>query len=127
MSVRVRSRQLKICKMEYDKHTEDLLRKLTEKSNRSVAQTKELYELCRRDFKKLVALEEKIMRHLVHYSPGDLEEVNKLINAKDSCWYSTERGMEWSKKCSLKFDEFVFKRSKLNRRLRKKKKLGEFK
>lgn len=114
--------------MEYDKPTEDLLDKLVEKSNRSKPQTKLLFELCNENFEELVLLEKQILVHLVHYCPGDREEVDKLLLLKteDNEWYKTKYGKEWMKKCSVRFDGFLLNRSRLNKRLRKKKKLGEF-
>jgi len=47
--------------------------------NRSAHQTKELFEFCDYNIKKLLKLEEKIKNNFIFYSPGTKEEVEKIL------------------------------------------------
>jgi len=64
-------------------NTDELLVMLSYTSNRSLNQTKFLFELCDNDFEKLMKLEACVKRDFTHFCPGDKESVNELVDAWD--------------------------------------------
>jgi len=60
-------------------NTDELLLMLSYIDNRSLNQTKLLFELCDNDFEKLLKLEACVKKTFVSYCPGDKELVNELI------------------------------------------------
>lgn len=63
-----------------DDFTENLLKDLSEQTNRSLRQTKELFELCDKNLSKLVELEEKLANNFVFCCPGDKEYVDYVLS-----------------------------------------------
>jgi hypothetical protein len=57
---------------------------LTSKTNRSNSQTQFLFQLVDGDFEKLKLLEMKIKNCFCFYCPGDVSEVEKLLNMESS-------------------------------------------
>jgi hypothetical protein len=65
---------------EQDKSFEDrVLDKLSDITNRSMAQTRFLYDLLGKDLEKLLLLEEKSKSNTLSYCPGDLESAEKIL------------------------------------------------
>jgi len=64
-------------------NTDELLIMLSCISNRSLNQTKLLFELCDNDFEKLMKVEACVKKTFVSYCPGDKELVNDLVNTWD--------------------------------------------
>ena len=61
----------------------NLLNHLTTLTNRSKAQTQELFELCDFDFLKLLELERKIKSNFIFWCPGDHDAVNLIMTMDD--------------------------------------------
>ena len=72
------------------------LDKLSDVTNRSLGQTKFLFDLCDKDLNKLVCLEQKIANNFLGYCPNDKEEVEKILAmGNGSSWvFSDERYKE---------------------------------
>ena len=64
-----------------------LLDRLTSLTNRSKAQTQELFELCDFNFEKLLTVERKIKNNFVFWCPGDKEAVDYVLGLKDETDY----------------------------------------
>ena len=64
-------------------NNDELLVMLSCVSNRSLNQTKLLFELCDNDFEKLMKVEACVKKTFVSYCPGDKELVNELVNTWD--------------------------------------------
>lgn len=64
-------------------NTDELLVMLSCVSNRSLNQTKLLFELCDNDFEKLLKVEACVKKTFVSYCPGDKELVNELVEKWD--------------------------------------------
>jgi len=79
----------------------DKLDKLSNVTNRSYGQTKFLFDLLDRNFKKLVLLEQKIKNNLLFYCPNDKEECEKVLAMND------ESGWAYSDKKYSKLDDFL--------------------
>ena len=59
--------------------TQEQLKSITDKTNRSFGQTQHLYTLVYGDFEKLKQLEMKIKNCLCFYCPGDRKEVDQIM------------------------------------------------
>ena len=64
-------------------NNDELLVMLSCVSNRSLNQTKLLFDLCDNDFEKLMKVEACVKKTFVSYCPGDKELVNDLVNTWD--------------------------------------------
>jgi len=64
-------------------NNDELLVMLSCVSNRSLNQTKLLFDLCDNDFEKLMKVEACVKKTFVSYCPGDKELVNELVNTWD--------------------------------------------
>jgi len=64
-------------------NNDELLVMLSCVSNRSLNQTKLLFELCDNDFEKLMKVEACVKKTFVSYCPGDKELVNELVDTWD--------------------------------------------
>ena len=60
-------------------NTDELLVMLSFISNRSLNQTKLLFDLCDNDFEKLLKVEACVKKTFVSYCPGDKESVEELV------------------------------------------------
>jgi len=75
--------------------TKDHLDWLTDKTSRSVGQTKMLLELVDNDFEKLVDLEVKIKECFLSYCPSDKESVKEVMDMESkSKWNLNTREYE---------------------------------
>lgn len=63
----------------FKKKEKDILDRLSEVSNRSIEQTKFLFELVDRDLLKLIELEEKLKNNF-QPTPGDKETAKKVLD-----------------------------------------------
>jgi hypothetical protein len=70
--------------------TDELLYRLSNATNRSLAQTKFLFELCDHDLSKLMELEEKLKNNHVFYCPGDKEETEKVLSMENGNFFKVE-------------------------------------
>lgn len=61
----------------------NLMKELTNNTNRSKNQTQFLFELCDFNFEKLVELERKIKNNFIFYCPGDKDELNHILSLGD--------------------------------------------
>lgn len=69
----------------------DFLDDFTSVTNRSVGQTKFLFDLLDGDVNKLVDLEYKLKNNFVSYCPSDKNEVEKVLNMSDGTgWAFTD-------------------------------------
>lgn len=83
--MKLKSGDKRTYKYELDKERLDWL---TDRTNRSLAQTQFLFQLVDGDFDKLKVLEEHLKNCFVAYCPGDTEEVNKVMNMeRKSDWF----------------------------------------
>jgi hypothetical protein len=64
------------------KLTDDQLKNLQDISNRSKSQTEMLYGLVEYNYDKLIELELKIKKNHIFYCPGDLDNINEIINER---------------------------------------------
>lgn len=61
---------------------EQNLKHLADCVNRSDNQIKQLFDLCDKDFDKLLELEAKIKKYFISYCPKDKKEVEEILNLK---------------------------------------------
>lgn len=54
-------------------------RSLVKKTNRHPRQVEFLFELCGRDFQKMLKVEERLKNYFLFYCPGDKEELEKVL------------------------------------------------
>ena len=79
-----------------------LIDKISTVFNRSIQQTNFLFELLGNDFEKLINLELKIKNNFIHYCPGDLEEVDIIMNQETSSeWFKISLFPEGTIKISV--------------------------
>jgi hypothetical protein len=73
---------------------------VTGKTNRHPRQTQSLFELVDGDFGRLLQLESLIKRHFLSYSPGDKEEVERILSLPEprTDWKGAQ---EWMVKWDL--------------------------
>jgi hypothetical protein len=64
------------------KQEDILLDRLSNTTNRSLAQTRFLFDLLSGDIIKLIKLEENIKNLFISYCPGDKKTCNKILKAK---------------------------------------------
>lgn len=58
---------------------EEKLKELVKVTRRSLAQTKELFELCGQDFDRLYKVEMSLRQNFEHGCPNDVGEVERLL------------------------------------------------
>lgn len=75
---------------------------VTGKTNRHFSQTQTLFELVDGDFDRLLQLESRIKRHFLSYSPGDKEEVERILSLPEprTDWRGAQEWMEKWDLCS---------------------------
>ena len=66
--------------MEKNELKDDQLKYLTSTYNRSKNQLQFLYDLLDGNFDKLLLLHEKIKEKHINYCPGDIDEINNILN-----------------------------------------------
>jgi len=70
---------------------DERLKWLANKVNRTTGQLNFLFQLCDGDFEKLKALEVRMKNCFVTYCPGDVEEVEKIMEMTPSkIWFELE-------------------------------------
>ena len=70
--------------MKFSEKYADVFEKLTSRTNRSRAQTEELFQLVGDDLNLLCELEEKLSNNFLSYSPSNAEEVKTILSMKNS-------------------------------------------
>jgi len=65
------------------RENKDLLSRLTDVTNRSLNQTLFLFNLCDKDFNKLLLLEEKLKNTYYGACPSDKETVEEVMKMED--------------------------------------------
>lgn len=66
---------------------DELLVILSFLNNRSLNQTKLLFELCECDFEKLMKVEAGLKKSLARYCPGDKDEIDFAVNVWNKSQY----------------------------------------